>query len=221
MEFSGLILASSSPRRQELLSLLGLSLRIIPGEVDEILRKGEPPEEYVRRLAITKARQVAEKFPELWVLAADTIVVIDGEILGKPKDAEEAESMLKKLSGQEHRVITCYCLLQIHGGEKRERVVSSLVKFKRLSAEEIHWYINTGEPFDKAGGYAAQGKGAFMIKEIKGSYTNVVGLPLCEVIEDLQDLGVINFGKNVAHRRKFKKGSRENRSCRPEGRKKT
>lgn len=201
MEFSELILASSSPRRQELLSLLGLSLRIIPSEVDEILRKGESPEEYVRRLAITKARQVAEKFPEVWVLAADTIVVIDGEVLGKPKDIEEAESMLKKLSGQEHRVITGYCLLQIQGERKRERVVSSLVKFKRLSPEEIRWYIKTGEPFDKAGGYAVQGKAAFMIKEIKGSYTNVVGLPLCEVIEDLQELGVIDFGKNVYDRR--------------------
>ncbi|MGB9699331.1 MAG: Maf family protein [Thermodesulfobacteriota bacterium] len=193
MDNLGIILASSSPRRQELLSLLGVSLRIVPSEVEEILRKGELPEEYVRRLAITKAQQVAEKFPEFWVLAADTIVVIDGEVLGKPKDVQEAEYMLKKLSDQEHRVITGYCLLQIKGGKKRERVVSSLVKFKRLSAEEIRWYINTGEPFDKAGGYAVQGKAAFMIKEIKGSYTNVVGLPLCEVIEDLQELGVVDF----------------------------
>lgn len=176
-----------------MLSLLGISLKIVPSEVDEILRKGELPEEYVRRLAITKAQQVAEKFPNSWVLAADTIVVINGEVLGKPKDAREAEAMLKKLSAQEHRVITGYCILQIQAGKKRERVVSSLVKFKRLSDKEICWYINTGEPFDKAGGYAVQGKAAFMIKGIKGSYTNVVGLPLCEVIEDLQELGVINF----------------------------
>jgi len=193
MDNLSLILASSSPRRQELLSLLDISLRIVPSDVEESFLKGELPEEYVRRLAITKAQQVAEKFPEFWVLAADTIVVIEGEVLGKPKDAEEAESMLEKLSGQEHQVITGYCLLHIHLGQKRERIVSSLVKFKRLSAEEIRWYINTGEPFDKAGGYAVQGKAAFMIKEIKGSYTNVVGLPLCEVIEDLQELGVINF----------------------------
>lgn len=193
MENSVIILASSSPRRQELLSLLGISLRIVPSEVDEVLRKGELPEEYVLRLAITKAQQVAEKFPDSWVLAADTIVVINGEVLGKPKDVREAEAMLKKLSAQEHRVITGYCILQIQGGKKRERVVSSLVKFKRLSDKEICWYINTSEPFDKAGGYAVQGKAAFMIKEIKGSYTNVVGLPLCEVIEDMQELGVINF----------------------------
>lgn len=193
MENSTLILASSSPRRQELLSLLGISLKIVPSEVDEILRKGELPAEYVRRMAITKAQQVAEKFPNSWVLAADTIVVINGEVLGKPKDAREAEAMLKKLNAQEHRVITGYCILQIQAGKKRERVVSSLVKFKRLSDKEICWYINTGEPFDKAGGYAVQGKAAFMIKEIKGSYTNVVGLPLCEVIEDMQELGVINF----------------------------
>lgn len=193
MENSILILASSSPRRQELLSLLGISLRIVPSEIDEILLKGELPEEYVHRLAITKAQQVAEKFPDSWVLAADTIVVINGEVLEKPKDVREAEAMLKKLSAQEHRVITGYCILQIQAGKKRERVVSSLVKFKRLSDKEICWYINTGEPFDKAGGYAVQGKAAFMIKEIKGSYTNVVGLPLCEVIEDMQELGVINF----------------------------
>lgn len=193
MHNPGLILASSSPRRQELLSLLGISLRIVPSEVDEFLRKGELPEEYVRRLANTKARGVAEKFPDFWVLAADTIVVIKGEVLGKPKDFQEAESMLKKLSDQEHQVITGYCLVKINAGKKIERVVSSRVKFKKLSQEEINWYINTGEPFDKAGGYAVQGKAAFMIKEIKGSYTNVVGLPLCEVIEDLQELGVINF----------------------------
>jgi len=193
MDNLSLILASSSPRRQELLSLLDISLRIVPSDVEESFLKGELPEEYVRRLAITKAQQVGEKFPEFWVLAADTIVVIEGEVLGKPKDTEEAESMLEKLSGREHQVITGYCLLHIHLGQKRERIVSSLVKFKRLSAEEIRWYINTGEPFDKAGGYAVQGKAAFMIKEIKGSYTNVVGLPLCEVIEDLQELGVINF----------------------------
>ncbi len=197
MDNLSLILASSSPRRQELLSLLDISLRIVPSDVEESFLKGELPEEYVRRLAITKAQQVAEKFPEFWVLAADTIVVIEGEVLGKPKDAEEAESMLEKLSGREHQVITGYCLLHIHLGQKRERIVSSLVKFKRLSAEEIRWYINTGEPFDKAGGYAVQGKAAFMIKEIKGSYTNVVGLPLCEVIEDLQELGVINFTKGT------------------------
>lgn len=188
-----LILASSSPRRQELLSQLGISIRIVPSEIEEVLRKGELPEEYARRLAITKAQQVAEKFPDFWVLAADTIVVIKGEILGKPKDGPEAESMLKKLSGQEHQVITGYCLLHLKVRKKRERVVRSLVKFKKLSAEEIRWYINTGEPFDKAGGYAVQGKAAFMVKEINGSYTNVVGLPLCEVIEDLQELGVLDF----------------------------
>ncbi len=193
MDNVSVILASSSPRRQELLSLLDISLKIVPSEVDETLREGESPEEYVRRLALTKAEQVAKKFPDLCVLAADTIVVVNGEILGKPRDLQEAETMLKKLSGQEHRVITGYCLRHIRAREKRERVVSSWVKFKNLSAEEIYWYISTGEPFDKAGGYAVQGKAAFMIKEIKGSYTNVVGLPLCEVIEDLQELGVINF----------------------------
>lgn len=188
-----LILASSSPRRQELLSLLKIPLKIVPSEVEEFFRKGEKPEKHVRRLAAAKAQEIGKKFPKQWVLAADTVVVIKGEVLGKPKDAQEAESMLKKLSGKEHQVLTGYCLLHAGSAQKKERTVLSWVKFKKLSPEEIHWYINTGEPFDKAGGYAVQGKAAFMIKEIRGSYTNVVGLPLCEVIEDLQELGVIGI----------------------------
>lgn len=190
-----LILASSSPRRQELLSLLEIPLKIFPSKVEEIFLKGESPAEHVRRLATAKAQEVAERFPGQWVLAADTVVVIDGEVLGKPKDLSEAEAMLYKLSGKEHQVLTGYCLLNSNCKQKKERSVLTIVKFKTLSPAEIRWYINTGEPFDKAGGYAVQGKAAFMVKEIKGSYTNVVGLPLCEVIEDLEELGVINISK--------------------------
>jgi septum formation protein len=190
---SNLILASASPRRQELLALLGISFERIPSQADESYLTGESPEEHVRRLARAKAEDVAAKNPGRWVLAADTIVEIDGRILGKPKDSPEAEEMLRLLSQREHRVLTGYCILNASQRRRKEGKVTSWVKFKSLSAEEIHWYIDTGEPFDKAGGYAVQGKAAFMVQEVRGSYTNVVGLPLCEVLEDLRKLGAVNF----------------------------
>jgi septum formation protein len=142
----------------------------------------------VKRLALQKAAEVAGKHGHRWVLAADTIVVIGGSILGKPKDSPEARDMLERLSGREHRVITGYCILQASSGMKREGMAVTRVRFKKLSQEEIQWYLETGEPFDKAGAYAIQGKAAFMVKEILGSYTNVVGLPLCEVVEALREL---------------------------------
>jgi septum formation protein len=188
-----LILASASPRRQELLASAGIAFEIIPSEADEGTGEGEDPEDYVRRLARCKAADVAEKHRQRWVLAADTIVVIDGSILGKPKDPPEAREMLERLSGREHRVITGYCILQASSGKRREGRAVTRVRFKKLSPGEIQWYLDTGEPFDKAGAYAIQGKAAFMVEEITGSYTNVVGLPLCEVIEGLEELGAIEF----------------------------
>ena len=184
-----LILASASPRRQELLASAGISFETIPSEADEGTHEGESPGEYVRRLAREKAADVAAKHRHRWVLAADTIVVIDDSILGKPRDLPEAREMLERLSGREHRVMTGYCILHCSSGKTREGRVITRVRFKSLSPEEINWYLDTGEPFDKAGAYAVQGKAAFMVKEISGSYTNVVGLPLCEVVEDLRELG--------------------------------
>jgi septum formation protein len=183
-----LILASASPRRQELLRSAGISFEIIPSEVDEEWGEGETPEDYVVRLARLKAVKVGEKHKTRWVLAADTIVVIDGKILGKPTNRREAEGMLEMLSDREHKVITGYCLLQTDSGKSRQGRVVSRVRFKELSPEEIRWYLDTGEPFDKAGAYAIQGKAAFMVKEVQGSYTNVVGLPLCEVVEALREM---------------------------------
>lgn len=183
-----LILASSSPRRQEILSSAGVEFEVIPSEVNENFLSGESSEEHVVRLSRMKARKAAEKHKDRWVLAADTIVVIDGKILEKPRDRREAEEMLRRLSDREHRVITGYCLMQASSRRSREGKVITRVTFKALSSEEICWYLNTGEPFDKAGGYAIQGKAAFMVKEINGSYTNVVGLPLTEVIEALKEL---------------------------------
>ena len=192
MDSQLLILASASPRRQELLSSAGISFEVLPSEVDEGFREGEPPEEYVVRLARRKATKAGERHKDRWVLAADTVVVIDGRILGKPGDRQEAREMLGVLSDQEHRVITGFCLLRGDSGKSREGTVTTRVRFKRLSSREIEWYLDTGEPFDKAGAYAIQGKAAFMVKEIRGSYTNVVGLPLTEVIEALQEMGAVD-----------------------------
>ncbi len=188
-----LILASASPRRQEILGSAGIEFEVIPSQVEEKFLGGESPEEHVTRLAREKAMDIAGKNRDRWVLAADTIVVIDGKVLGKPRDRQEAEEMLRTLSQREHRVITGYCLLQSSSRKSGEGRVITRVRFKALSLEEIRWYLDTGEPFDKAGGYAIQGKAAFMVKEIKGSYTNVVGLPLTEVVEALQDLGAVDL----------------------------
>lgn len=160
------------------------------------MQPGESPEEYVVRLARTKAIDVAQRYRDRWVLAADTVVVIDGKVLGKPKDRGEAEKMLEMLSAQEHRVITGYCIFQSSSQRSIEGKVSTQVQFKALSLEEIRWYLDTGEPFDKAGAYAIQGKAAFMVKAIQGSYTNVVGLPLCEVIDALHTLGAVKLFRN-------------------------
>jgi len=190
MDSQLLILASASPRRQELLSSAGISYEVLPSEVDEGFQEGEAPEEYVVRLARRKAEKAGERHKDRWVLAADTVVVIDGRILGKPGGRQEAREMLGMLSDQEHRVITGFCLSRGDSGKSREGAVTTRVRFKNLSSREIDWYLDTGEPFDKAGAYAIQGKAAFMVKEIRGSYTNVVGLPLTEVIEALQEMGI-------------------------------
>jgi len=191
MEQPLLILASASPRRQELLTSAGIAFEAIPGETDEEGCQGESAEEYVSRLAQRKAEEAAEKHPRRWILAADTVVVVGQAILGKPRDPPEARQMLEMLSGREHRVITGYCILHSSWGRRREGRVVTEVRFKVLTSQEIQWYLDTGEPFDKAGAYAIQGKAAFMVREIRGSYTNVVGLPLCEVVEALQELGAV------------------------------
>jgi len=135
----------------------------------------------------------AGHYPEAWVIGADTIVVIDGDILGKPSSRGEAKEMLKKLSGRKHRVFTGITILRKATDLFFSEVVASDVLFKDIPEEEIAWYVNTGEPRDKAGGYALQGSGAFFIKEIHGSYTNVIGLPLCELVEILKMAGAIKF----------------------------
>jgi septum formation protein len=190
---SRLILASKSPRRYELLKQMGFDFEVIPSRVAENFVKTESPEEHVIRLAEAKAGDVARENPDRWVIAADTVVYIGRSILGKPRDREEAAEMLRRLSGQEHRVLTGFSVCHLGKKKGNQKAVETTVKVKGLTPDEIEWYVQTGELFDKAGGYAIQGIGSFMIKSIRGSYTNVVGLPLCELIQMLSRLGTIRI----------------------------
>ncbi|MCX8011563.1 MAG: Maf family protein [Desulfobacterota bacterium] len=190
---NSIILASASPRRRELLSTIGLKFEVVPPHINEEMLAGETPKEYVARLSKAKATAIGKKFVNYWILGADTIVSIDGEVLEKPRTEAEAYSMLRKLSGREHRVLTGFFIYHTRNQKSFGDVVESWVKIKRLEEEEIRAYINTGEPFDKAGAYAAQGQGMFMIEKISGSFTNVIGLPVCEVINAFRELGAIKF----------------------------
>lgn len=191
-----LILASASPRREELLRSLGLSFTILPAHIDETWQEGETPAAHVKRLAREKAAAMAVKHPQAIVLGADTIVALDGLILGKPKNRKQAREMLQRLSGRTHTVFTGFAIAQKSRGVATTRVVRSAVRFKVISPDEMRWYIASAEPYDKAGGYAAQGMGASFIKSIRGSYTNVIGLPVCEVMEELKKLDAVHFGGN-------------------------
>lgn len=192
-----LILASKSPRRRYLLKQAGLSFSVIPSSIDETSVPVSPPETYVKVLSEAKADNVATKFPEKWVVGADTIVLKDGAILGKPGSKAEARTMLKQLSGQTHMVLTGYAICCKAKNRKFSETIKTEVLFKSLTDKEIEWYIHTKEPFDKAGAYAIQGLGTFLVKSINGSYTNVVGLPVCEVIEFFIKEGVL--GLNVSN----------------------
>ena len=185
------VLASGSPRRRELLSLLGLTFSIVePDSPEPEPDQGEMPAAYALRAAKHKALAVAASHPEAFVLAADTVVAVDEMILGKPRDTAHAIRMLEALAGREHLVVTG-CCLAAPGGAAVDFTVSSRVSVSWLDPMVIAAYVATGEPMDKAGAYAVQGKGAFMVESVSGSYTNVVGLPLCEVVDMLINIGVI------------------------------
>jgi septum formation protein len=188
-----LILASQSPRRRYLLKQAGVEFTVIPSSFDESTISETDPDNFVRMLALAKAGVVSAQYPHSWVMGADTIVVIDDTILGKPDSKFEARAMLKTLSGRVHRVLTGFSLCCAARHIDYVEAVSTDVHFKELTENEIEWYVHTGEPFDKAGAYAAQGLGAFMIKRINGSYSNVVGLPVCEVIESLVREDIVEF----------------------------
>ena len=188
-----LILASKSPRRRYLLKQAGLKFSVIPSSFDESSVTLSSPDVYVRQLAENKARDISEQYPDSWVIGADTIVFIDGTILGKPGSQAEARTMLKNLSGRTHQVLTGYCICCHRTGRRFSETLKTDVYFKKLTDREIDWYITSGEPFDKAGAYAIQGIGTFLVKRINGSYTNVVGLPICEVVEFLISEKVIEL----------------------------
>lgn len=177
-----LILASASPRRKELLEQISIPFIVMPSHIDENGLKGKPHEVCIK-LADKKALSLYNDSNDNWILAADTIVLKDGIVMGKPINATEAANMLKSLSNGVHEVITGFSIVDPSGGVAISNHVVTSVKFKSLSSEEIDDYIKTGEPFGKAGAYAIQGIGTFMIKSISGSYSNVVGLPLFAVID--------------------------------------
>ncbi len=199
-----LVLASASPRRKRLLTQVGLPFRSVTSQANEEGHRGNPAQTACI-LAEKKADRVYHRIGRSWVLGADTIVVIDtacsqapasriegpDTILGKPKDKKEAGHMLGLLSGREHRVITGFCILNPSGETAHSEAVSTRVHIKELTDPEIDAYINTGEPFGKAGSYAIQGIGSFLVKGISGSYTNVVGLPLFALIKALVAVGAL------------------------------
>lgn len=191
-----IILASKSPRRKYLLKKAGIPFKVVVSAVDEARIPAAPPEAYVQTLALAKAADVAARYPRSWVIGADTVVLIDDRILGKPGSREEARAMLRSLSGQTHRVLTGVAICHHERERTLQQVVKTDVLFKRLTEDEIEWYVHTSEPFDKAGAYAIQGLGTFLVRSINGSYTNVVGLPVCEVIEQLIREGAV--GRDAA-----------------------
>ena len=180
-----IVLASASPRRAELLRAAGIEFLVQPADVDESLHEGEAPETYVVRVAEAKARAIRARLPDATVLAADTTVVVDHHILGKPADVEDARRMLRLLSGRSHEVITGVVVIAPQRPVET-RVASTTVEFAALTDEEIRWYVQTGEPLDKAGAYAIQGLASRFVTRIVGSYSNVVGLPVALVYEMIQ-----------------------------------
>lgn len=185
-------LASASPRRQELLRQIGLGFEAMPSDLDEVPQPGERPADYVLRVARDKARHVAARMQEQAshpVLGADTEVVLDGEILGKPRDRGHGLDMLRRLSGRTHEVLSGVCV--VHGEREYTALSVSRVTFRPLTAAEIAAYWDTGEPADKAGAYAIQGRAAAFIERLEGSYSGVMGLPLYELAGILRELGKV------------------------------
>lgn len=183
-----IILASQSPRRQELLTRMGLTFAVRPADIEEVVEPGLTPQQVVMSLSRQKAEAVAASRPDALVIAADTIVVLDGKILGKPHSTAEAKEMLTALSGREHHVCTGFTLRK--GTQAETGCEESQVWFRDLTEEEIDAYIATGEPMDKAGAYGIQGYGALLVQGIHGDYFNVMGLPVCRLGQALKDFGI-------------------------------
>lgn len=187
-----LILASASPRRKELLKQIGLSFTVLPSSIEETFEFTESPQEVVIRLSLCKARDIALRpgIEDRWIIGSDTVVVCHDQILGKPADDKDAAAMLRQLSGTSHLVVSGFAVIDRLRKRQRCEAVTTKVYFRHLTEEEIARYIATKEPADKAGAYAIQGIGACFVSGIEGSYTNVVGLPLCRLTLTLKELGV-------------------------------
>lgn len=190
-----LVLGSGSPRRREIISALGLPFDVLAADIDEDRLPEEPPLEYLERIATEKLAGVRAKLgaaPHAAILVADTSVVIDGDVLGKPSDIDDAARLFSRIAGRMHSVYTRYAIgIPGEQGVKVARTIETHVHIRAASVEEIRAYAATGEGLDKAGAYAAQGVGSFFIERVVGSYSNVVGLPACEVLADLRALGLV------------------------------
>jgi septum formation protein len=182
------VLASASPRRRDLLNLIGIVHEVRPANVDETMRLREAPRRYAERLAREKASAIAARDPDLITIGADTVVVINRKVLGKPADPSDAARMLRMLSGREHTVITAVAVSR--GKKLRSAIEEVRVKFRRLRDDEIDEYIAMGEPMDKAGAYGIQGYGATIVERIEGDYFAVMGLPLVRLVGLMRDVGV-------------------------------
>jgi len=188
------VLASSSPRRHQLLNLIGIDHEVDPSNIDETMRPREAPRRHAERLAREKASAVAVRDPDLITIGADTVVVVNRKVLGKPTDTNDAARMLGMLSGREHTVITAVAVAR--GRKIRSAIEEVKVKFRRLREDEIEAYIATGEPMDKAGAYGIQGFGATIVERIDGDYFAVMGLPLVRLVGLMRDVGVrYRFGE--------------------------
>ena len=183
-----IILASSSPRRAELLRTIGVEFEIAPSQVQERPHPDEAPADYITRLARAKAISIARQREQGLVIGADTIVVLDGRILGKPADEVEAGKMLRSLSGRWHAVMTGVALYDVATRQEVADFDKTLVRFGQMSDQEVEWYVKSGEPMDKAGGYAIQGLASKFVERIEGCYFNVVGLPVSMVYRHLQSI---------------------------------
>ncbi|MEG0237536.1 MAG: Maf family protein [Cetobacterium sp.] len=184
-----MILASKSPRRKEILAQLGFQLQIKSKDIEEISDKTEIVEQ-IKDISLKKVMAVAVENPKDFVVGADTVVVIDGKILGKPKNEMDAEKMLKSLSGKSHEVITAYTLINLEKNIKITNSVESTVYFKSISDEEIKWYIESGEPMDKAGAYGIQGLGSIFVDKIDGDFFAIMGFPINHFIKTLNNLKI-------------------------------
>lgn len=183
-----IILASKSPRRREILENNGFEVTVVPSAKENPAPEGLSAEDTVQFLAVEKGMEAKEKYSDEIVVSSDTVVVLDGEIMGKPRDREDAKRMLSTLSGRVHRVLTSYAIY--HKGKSFSRTVSTEVEFYPLSDQDIEWYLDTDECYDKAGSYGIQGLGARLVKGIRGDYLNVVGFPLSDFCHTLKKLNL-------------------------------